>query len=146
MTGKADFSAEEWELIAEGPTGAGMIVSTAQRGGTFRESFAMAKAYGEARKEHGESQLLDELVSGKPQMDRTRAHSPEELRERGLGQLREAVELLERKADPQEVDDYRRFVLSLADRVAAAKDEGGDQPAGEAEIAAIAAISEALGA
>jgi hypothetical protein len=146
MTGKADFSAEEWELIAEGPTGAGMIVSTAQRGGTFRESFAMAKAYGEARKEHGESQLLDELVSGKPKMDRTRAHSPEELRERGLGQLREAVELLERKADPQEVDDYRRFVLSLADRVAAAKDEGGDQPAGEAEIAAIAAISEALGA
>jgi hypothetical protein len=38
-------------------------VATAQRGGTFRESFALAKAHTEARGEHGESQLLDELVS-----------------------------------------------------------------------------------
>ena len=74
ITGKADFTAEEWDAIAEGPTSAGMIVSTAERGGTFRESFAMAKAYAEARKEHGDSALLDELVSSKPEMDRTRAH------------------------------------------------------------------------
>ena len=65
MTGKADFTAEEWDAIAEGPTSAGMIVSTAERGGTFRETFAMAKAYTEARKEHGDSPLLDELVSSK---------------------------------------------------------------------------------
>ena len=55
MTGKADFTAVEWDAIAEGPTSAGMVVSTAKRGGTFRETFAMAKAYTEARKEHGES-------------------------------------------------------------------------------------------
>jgi hypothetical protein len=44
MTSKSDFSAEEWQLILEAPPSAGMIVVTAQRGGTFRETIAMAKA------------------------------------------------------------------------------------------------------
>ena len=145
MTGKADFTAEEWDAIAEGPTSAGMIVSTAERGGTFRETFAMAKAYTEARREHGDSALLDELVSSKPKMDHTRSHSAEELREHALGRVRDAIGVLEQKATPEEVEDYRRFVVSLANRVAGAKTEKADQSTGDAESAAIAEITEALG-
>jgi hypothetical protein len=144
MTTSTDFTPEEWEAVREGPTSAGMIVSTAQRGGTFREAFAMAKAYAEARKEHGDSALLDELVSHKPEMDHARVHSPEELKEHGLRRIREAIALLEQKATPEEVEDYRRFVVSLAQRVAGAKTEKDDQPVSEAETAAIAAIAEAL--
>jgi hypothetical protein len=149
MTGKADFSSEEWDVVLKGPPIAGMIVITAQRGGTFRESFSMAKSYGEARQQHGESELLDEIASTKPELDRTRYHSPEELKEHGLQHLREAVELLERKAAPDEVDEYKRFVLTLADRVADAHKEGflglsGEQVS-EAERAAVAEIAEALG-
>jgi hypothetical protein len=144
MTGSADFTAEEWDVVREGPTSAGMIVSTAQRGGTFREVIAMAKAYAEARKEHGDSALLDELVSSKPEMDHTRAHSPEELKEHGLVRIREAIALLERKATVEEVGDYRLFVISLANRVAGAKKEG-DEAVSEAETAAIAEITAALG-
>jgi hypothetical protein len=140
MTASADFTPEEWEIVREGPTSAGMIVSTAQRGGTFREAFAMAKAYTEARQEHGDSELLDELVSHKPDVDHTRAHSAEELKEHGLQRIREAVALVEQKATPQELDEYRRFVVSLAQRVAAAKSDVSD-----AEGAAIAEISAALG-
>jgi hypothetical protein len=145
MTGKADFTAEEWDTVLEGPTSAGLIVSTAQRGGSFREAFAMAKVYAEARKEHGDSALLDEIVSHRPDVDHTRAHSPEELKERGLQRIRDAVALLEQKATPQELDDYRRFVTSLAERVAGARTEGGDQPVSDAERAAIAEITQALG-
>lgn len=145
MTGKADFTSEEWDVVLEGPTSAGMIVSTAQRGGTFREAFAMAKAYTEARREHGESELLDEIVSHKPEMDRTRAHSPEEVKEHGLQRIRDAIALLEQKATPQEVEDYRRFVASLAARVAGAKTEGGDTAVSDAETEAIAEITGALG-
>jgi hypothetical protein len=145
MTGSADFSPEEWDTIQEGPTSAGMIVSTAQRGGSFREAFAMAKAFTDARQEHGDSQLLDELVSSKPEMDRTRSHSPEELKEHGLARIREAIALLEQKATPEEVDDYRGFVVSLAQRVASAKGEGGDDKVSDAERAAIAEIEAALG-
>ena len=145
MTGKSDFTAEEWDAIAEGPTSAGMIVSTAERGGTFRETFAMAKAYTEARKEHGDSALLDELVSSKPKMDHARSHSAEEFKEHALQRVRDAIGALEQKATPEEVEDYRRFVISLANRVAGAKTEKGDKSAGDAESAAIAEITEAMG-
>ncbi|HEX3733565.1 MAG TPA: hypothetical protein VHU86_00275 [Solirubrobacterales bacterium] len=146
MTGSADFTPEEWKLISEGPTSAGMIVSTAQRGGSFREVFAMAKTYAEARQEHGDSALLDEIVSHKPQMDRTKAHSAEEVKEHGLQLIREAVALLEGKAEPQELADYRRFVASVANRVAGAKEESDGKPVSDAEAAAIAEIGQALGA
>jgi hypothetical protein len=69
MTGKAEFSAEEWEKISEAPATAGLLVMTAQRGGVFRETLPIAKAYTEARQKHGQSPLLDELVSSKPRMD-----------------------------------------------------------------------------
>jgi hypothetical protein len=122
-----------------------MIVSTAERGGSFREAFAMAKAFTEARKEHGDSALLDEIISHKPEMDHTRSHSAEELKEHGLQRIRDAIALLEQKATPEEVDDYRRFVTSLAERVAGAKSEKDDKPASDAESAAIAEIAQALG-
>jgi hypothetical protein len=145
MTGKADFTAEEWDVILEGPPSAGLIVSTAERGGTFREAFSIAKAYTEARKRHGESQLLDEIVSAKPEIDRSRHGSVDELKVHALGRIREAVGLLELKATPEEVEDYRGFVLAVAERVAAAKTEEGDQPATESERGAIAEIATAVG-
>ena len=143
MTGKADFTEEEWKVVLEGPPSAGMIVLTAQRGGTIRESVALARSYVEARQQHGESQLLDEIVAAKPQMDHTRYHSVEELKQHGLQHLREAVELLERKATADELEDYRRFVLALANKVANAHREGGTTVS-EAEQAAIDEISTTL--
>jgi hypothetical protein len=144
MTGKADFTEEEWKDVLQGPPIAGTIVAMSQRGGTFRESISMAKAYGEARREHGESELLDEIASTKPEVDRTRYHSVEELTSHGLQHLRGTVELLERKASTQEVDDYRRFVLALAQRVAEAHKEHGERVS-EGETSAIAEVAEALG-
>ena len=146
MTTSADFTAEEWDAVREGPTSAGMIVSTAQRGGSFREAFAMAKEFAEARKEHGDSELLDALVSAKPEMDKTREHSPEEQRQHGLNRIREAVALVEAKGTEAELADYRRFVISLCERVANAKGEGGEDKVSEAERAAIAEVKGALGA
>jgi hypothetical protein len=144
MTGKADFTEAEWETVLEGPPSAGMIVVTAAHGGTFRETFAMAKAYAEARKQHGASQLLDEIVSSKPQVDHTRYHSFDELKQHGLQHLRDAVELLERKAGADEVEDYKRFIVTLAERVAGAHEEGGESVSGP-ERAAIEEISTTLG-
>lgn len=144
MTGKADFTPDEWHTVAEGPVTAGMIVLTAQRGGSFRESFAMAKAYTEARKQHGESQLVDEIVAAKPERDHTHYHSPDELKAAGLQHLRDAVAVLARKATPEEVDGYRRFVLTLAEKVAHAHREHG-QEVSDTEQAALDEIAAALG-
>jgi hypothetical protein len=144
MTTKTAFSAEEWKVVLEGPPTAGMIVVTAARGGMFRESIAMSKAYVEARAQHGESELLDEVVAAKPELDHTRYHSAGELRDHGLQHLRDAVALLEAKATAEEVEGYRRFILTLADKVAAAHREGG-QSVSPAEAEAVQQIAAALG-
>ena len=145
MTTQADFTDAEWELILEGPTEAGKMVIAAERGGTFRESFSMSKAYAEARGQHGESELLDVIVTSKPKVDRTRHSSFEDLKEHALQQVRDAIAALEGKATPEEVDDYRQFVLALVRRVAEAHEEHG-QKVSDAEEAAIVLIADALGA
>jgi hypothetical protein len=150
MTGKADFNEAEWKLLREAPTSAGMIVMEADRGGAIRETFSMAKAYTEARTQHGASQLLDDIVSEKPEVDRTRAGSMEELRSKLLQNIRDAVALLDQKATPEEVEEYRRFVTSVANRVADARREGFMGMSGERvsdeERQALADIGEAAGA
>jgi hypothetical protein len=144
MTTKTAFTPGEWTEVLEGPPTAGLIVITAARGGTLRETFAMSKAYTEARAEHGESELLDEIVSAKPEVDHTRFPSAEKLRDHGLKQLRDAMALLESKATAEEREDYRHFVLALANKVAAAHREHGEQVSSE-EAAAIEQITAALG-
>jgi hypothetical protein len=130
--------------VLEGPPTAGLLVITASHGGTFRETFALSKAYVEARAQHGESELLDEIVAEKPRMERGgKVHNPEELRDQGLDCLTDVTTLLEHKATAEERDDYRRFVLSVANKVAAAHREEGKQVS-PAEAQAIQDITTAL--
>ena len=141
MTGKSDFTQEEWELVREGPPAAGMVALTASSGGSFRESFALAKTYAEARQQHGESELLDALVAERPELKRY--GSAEELEQQSLGRLTEAVALLEEKATPAEVDSYKRFALDVAQRVAQAHKEK-DENVSTAERDAIEKIEASL--
>jgi hypothetical protein len=149
MIGKADFTEEEWKQVLEAPPSAGLLVITGDRGGSIRESFSMAKAYAEARQEHGDSELLDEIVSAKPEVDRTRFKTPEELKEHSLQNLRDAVALVSSKGTPEELADYKKFILGLADRVANARKEGflglGGERVSEDEQAALREIEAALG-
>jgi hypothetical protein len=151
MTRKADFNAEEWSTIVNGPLYACMRVISADRGGTLRESLAMGRAYQEARQHHGESELLDELVKSPPAID------PDRLREAGgniadvaTNQLREAIAILEAKATAAETDAYKKFVMTVAQAVASAHKEGGFLGIGgkqisDAENQALDEISAALG-
>ncbi len=144
MTGRSEFTEEEWDLVLEAPPLGGLLVITAQGGGSFRESFALARAYADARKQHGESELLDEIVSEKPRVDHKRYGSAGELEAQALQRLRDAVALLEGKATAAEVEDYRSFVLNLVGKVAAAHKEGAERVS-PAEQAAIGKIAESLG-
>ena len=143
MTTKAAFTDDEWTTVLNGPTDAGMMVVTASRGGTFRETFAMSKAYVEAREQHGQSELLDEIVSHRPHGDHAKGHSMEEAREFLATRIRAAVALVAAKATPQELEDYRNFILTLSQKVAAAHREDG-QDVSPAEAAAIDEITHAL--
>jgi hypothetical protein len=141
MTSKTDFTDGEWEVVREAPPTAGMVAATAASGGSFRESWALAKAFTEARQHHGQSELLDALVAERPHPKRY--HSPEELEQQGLALLRQAVELVGQKGTPEELDAYRQFTLGVAQRVAEAHKEGGDAVS-SGEEAALAKIKAAL--
>jgi hypothetical protein len=145
MTKKDAFTDEEWLTVLQGPTSAGMLVITASPGGTFKETFAESKAYAEARAQHGQSELLDEIVSSKPKMDHTRYHSHDEMKAGAITHLTAAVALLTAKATPAELEGYRSFVLALCAKVAAAHKEG-DAAQSAAEVAAIEDVTAALGA
>jgi hypothetical protein len=56
----------------------------------------------------------------------------------------DAVELLQRKATPDEIEGYRRFVLTVAEKLASVHREGG-AAVSHAERAAIDAICASLG-
>ena len=148
MTGESEFSSEEWDLLVQAPPNAGTVVITADRGGSIRETFSMAKFYAEAREESGDSELLDEIVSAKPEAETGHYDSAAEFKEACLKSLTDAVELLDRKATREELEDYKKFVLILADRAANARKEGFMGLRGErvsdAEREAIGDIAAAL--
>ena len=109
MTKKADFNADEWSKVVEGPLLAGMRVVTADRGGAIRESLAMGQVYAQARQQQGASELLDELVATPPAIDPARTRSSGDVGQSSSDGLRAAVGLLEQKASPEEVVDLPRF-------------------------------------
>jgi hypothetical protein len=151
VTSKADFNAEDWSTVVDGPLYAGLRVIAAHRGGTLRETLAMGRVYQEARAQQGTSPLLDELIKSPPAID------PEQVKAAGgdIGpvagdHLRRAMQILESNATAEETDAYKTFVMSVAQAVAAAHKEGGFLGIGgtrisEAEDQALDEISAALG-
>ncbi len=136
MAGKQDFSEGEWDDLRRGVTGAGMLVSIADR--DFTDSFGEASAVAKSLAGHAasDSELVRELAAIKGTGFGAVA-SPSEV-EGTLGCLTNAVATLEAKA-PDELDAYRAFVLDVANAAAEAK--GGVK---DNEAAAIARITEAL--
>ena len=128
MTTKADFNADEWERIAQAPAFAGLMVILADRGGTIRETIALGKAYAEARREGG-SELIQQVVASPPHVD-PKSITPDQLPER----IREAVRIVEEKGTPEEAEEYRQFILRLADVAAHAHKEGGVLGIGGKEV------------
>jgi hypothetical protein len=138
MASKADFTAQEWESLQQGVTGAGLLVSLSDRSffDTFKEAGALAKHIAQA-KQSSSSQLIRELadVHG---TGFGLTSSPDAVETETLAALRSAKTALASKA-PDELDSYRQFVVEIAQSVADAAG-GGDT----AEQRAIEKINSAL--
>jgi hypothetical protein len=134
MTTKAAFNAEEWSVIANAPFLTAMLVIAADRGGTVRETMAITRAYASTREEQADG-LLREVLATPPSIDPAkRPRTPEDLRREAPATLRQAVEILNRVADEDEVIAYKRFVYAVADKVARAHREGGFLGFGGTEV------------
>ena len=124
MTKKADFNAEEWSTVVQGPVMAGIRVVGAGRGGTIRESLAIGRVYGEARQKQGENELLDEIVSSPPAAP-SGAQSGDDISETTKARLREALRIVGEKGSPEDLHAYKEFIVSVARAAAEAHKEGG---------------------
>lgn len=151
MTRRADFNAEEWATVVDGPIYAALRVIAASHGGRLRESLALSRAYQDARGHRGQSELLDELVKSPPAIDADEVrHAQNNIAEVATQHLRDAAASVGTKATPAETDSYKTFVMTVAQAVASAHKEGGFLGFGgkqitDAENQALDEISSALG-
>ena len=138
MAGKSDFSEQEWETLQKGVTGAGLMVTVADRGffDTFKEAGALADHLGDAHTK-SQNELVRELAGVRGTGFGLRA-SPDEVERETTEALRSAVGILQAKA-PDDLPAYRDLVLEAAQSVAAA---AGDVAA--SETAALEKIKAAL--
>ena len=139
MAAKDDFTSEEWDAMQKGVMGAGLLVAVSDRGffDTFKEAGALARHLAEARQK-ASSELVREVANVRG-TGFGLTSPPAEVEAETLDALRTSVAALESKA-PGEVDDYRSFVVDVAQSVAGAA--GG----GEAfESGALDKIRSALG-
>lgn len=133
MTAKSEFNAEEWSVLVGAPLLTAMMVVAADRGGSVRESLAVAKAYGEAREQH-EGEFMRALLAAPPAAATNQPAKREDLHDAAIAALREALAILERVATEDEVIEYKRFVFSLAENVARAHKEGAFLGIGGAQV------------
>lgn len=129
MAGRSDFTEQEWEALRKGVTGAGLLVAVSDRGflDSFKEAGALARHLADARQSSSSTVVRE--IAQEPGMGFGVGSRPDELARETLDALRSAVAALESKA-PDEVDEYRRFVLAVAQSVAGAAG-GGESVEGE---------------
>ena len=126
MTTKADLNAEEWATLVEAPLMAALRVVAAERGGAIRESLAIGRTYADARRQHGDSTLLDEIVASPPAIDPSRLReSGPDIKGPARNRLSEAVAIIDGRATAEEAKEYKQFILSVAEAAASANREGG---------------------
>lgn len=130
MSTKNDYSADEWKAITGAPVAAGMFITLSDASGPLgiaKEALAVGKAITDSA--HGETPeiikaLAEAVKSGaRPDLPDVPASDRTWAKEALIGTIRTAVEAVERKS-PGEVDAYRKWLTSVAAKVAEASKEG----------------------
>jgi hypothetical protein len=157
MTNHTSFTRAEWDLLGDAPLAACAAIALAEPGGGPREADAVLRGWREAADLFPDSELIQALLRAfDPETREQPAHrrSSDEptfdnVVDEALDLCRQALELLAGRAAPEEVEDYQRFVLHLARRVAGAAAEGGvfglgGEPVSRSERAVLREIADAL--
>ena len=127
MAAKTDFTEQEWDSLQKGVTGAGMLVSLADRGffDSFKEVGALTKYLAEAQTK-STNPLIGEVAKVKG-TGFGLTSSPQEIETQTMDALKSSMSTLKTKS-PGDVQAYRDFVLNVAKAVGeAAKGTGASE-------------------
>jgi hypothetical protein len=135
MTGKADFTDEEWTRLKRAPFVAGMAISLADPGGPIeavKETAATLKTVRDAGESSGRGELVDAVAKDAVADLRQRTNPLHDFKPRGtmagqeiVDELTEVNRLVSAKATPDDADAYRDWLKSAAQEAANAAKEGG---------------------
>lgn len=156
MAGKSDFSVEEWDLLRQAPLASSMVIAAASPSGPvglMKESMAASRVVIDSA-QNARTPLLQALTQDLKQA-MTMPRRPEgggasAIMESALNTLRQTSELLDRKASPEEADEVKQWLGTIARKTAEAAKEGGFLGVGgtlvsDKEQEALASIGSALG-
>ena len=134
MTGKADFSEEEWAAIVRSPLVAGMGITLADPGGPIevvKETGAVVKVVG-ATVQAGRGDLVGEVAQAVEEMAKRHENPVKGFKpEAGLAgkqildELGRVRGIVAAKATPEETEAFSSWLLECAQRAAEAAKEGG---------------------
>jgi hypothetical protein len=135
VTGKADFSEEEWTRLKRAPFVAGMAISLADPGGPIevvKESVATLKTVRDAAESGGQADLIQGIAQEVVAEARERQNPLHDFRPKGalagqeiLEELAEVNRLVSAKATAEEASAYRQWLQTAAQEAANAAKEGG---------------------
>jgi hypothetical protein len=134
MTGKVDFSDEEWAAIVRAPLVAGMAITLADPGGPIevvKETGAVVKVVGEAA-DASRGDLTGEVAEAIKAMTAQRQNpakgfkpDPALAGKQILDELARVRAIVAAKATPEETEGFSQWLLECAQRAAEAAKEGG---------------------
>ena len=136
MLTKNDFAASDWNTLRDTPHLVGLATLLAEPSGlgTFKESVALTMGIWE--NQAGDIPLIRDLT-GRPEIQAAQEsvkgrftgfqgeRAKTAVRDLALQQARSSMAILNGKADPQEINAYRKLLYGLAEKVANASREGG---------------------
>jgi hypothetical protein len=135
MTGKADFTEEEWTRLKRAPFVAGMAISLADPGGPIevvKETAATLKTVRNAAESGGSGELIDALAQEAVADARHHANPLHDFKVKGalagqeiLDELTDVNRIVSAKGTPEEADAYREWLRTAAQEAANAAKEGG---------------------
>lgn len=159
MTGRAQYSPEEWNLVRKAPGMVGLAVVAASPSGPLgilKEMFAVGKLVGETMLQDRSNTLISSVVAdlatreGREQAQPTEISgmSPEQAKRHALDTCRQVAALVDQKATREEAEGFKRWLLLLGRCAAEAAKEGGFLGIGGTRVSGqeIAALNEAAAA
>jgi hypothetical protein len=135
MTGKADFTEEEWVRLKRAPFVAGMAISLADPGGPIelvKETAATLKSVTGAAQSGGRGELVDAIAKEVVADAGQRKNPLGDFKAQGTMAVQQIVEelssanrIVTEKATPDEAAAYRDWLRAAAQEAANAAKEGG---------------------
>jgi len=138
MTNKAAFTAEEWTELRAAPLMLSVAVSSADPSGLFgalKEATSGTRGMIESLKAAEGVELAQELLADRSVPDLpdpkdmigegSRDEQMARLRHSAIAKAQSALEIVGRKATPEETSVYRDMLIQVAEAAASAAKEGG---------------------